>query len=271
MNDKSNRPALVLAAHGSLAAPDSNQPLYDLADAIATRNLFSVVTPAFLNGDPLMANVLQRLPVGDVVFVPVMTSVGYYLQTVIPKRIAENPHHADYRIFMSSVVGMHEKIADLAVTRIDQSMAADGMASDDTTVVLVGHGTRRNANSAKSTYDLLDQLKHRRPRLKFEIAFLDQDPEAESVAQSIATPHTLIVPFLISRGPHTTVDIPQAFGLPCGSSIQFPNKKQVGDQISVCDLPIGMYPQVADLCVELALNELKHGAPVELPIPQHAT
>ncbi len=261
--------ALVLGAHGSLAAPDSNQPLYDLADSISATDIFSAVTPAFLNGDPLMTNFLAHLPEGDVVIVPAMTSVGYYLQSVIPKRIAENPNHQQCRIFISPVVGMHKRIAGLAAARIDATMTADGMRTDDTTVVLVGHGTRRNANSCKSTYDLLDQLKQLRPELTFEIAFLDQDPEAEAVAQKIDTPHTVVIPFLISRGPHTTVDIPEAFGLDAGPEVEFPNRKQTdhvdGHRICICDLPIGMYPEIADLCIELALAELKNGTPVTLP------
>jgi len=166
--NKPTQCALVLGAHGSLAAPDSNQPLYDLADSISAKGLFSKVTPAFLNGDPLMTDFLQHLPTGevrDVVIVPAMTSVGYYLQSVIPKRIAENPDHADYRIFITPVVGMHQKIAQLVAARIEHTMAGDGMAADDTTIVLVGHGTRRNANSCKSTYALLKRLpkKHTHP------------------------------------------------------------------------------------------------------------
>jgi sirohydrochlorin cobaltochelatase len=267
--------ALVLGAHGSRAASDSNQPLYDLADTISAKGIFTAVTPAFLNGDPLMTDFLGQLPKGDVVIVPAMTSVGYYLQSVIPKQIAENPDHADYRIFISPVVGMHEKIGTLAATRIDQTMAADSMSADDTTVVLVGHGTRRNANSCKSTYALLDQLKQLRPDLKFEVAFLDQDPEAEAVAQKIDTKHTVIIPFLISRGPHTTVDIPEAFGLDAGPQVQFPNRKHfqdaAGERICVCDTPIGMYPEVADLCVELALGELEQGTPIELPTLEQLT
>jgi hypothetical protein len=39
----------------------------------------------------------------------------------------------------------------------------------------------------------------------------------------------------------------------------------------VCDLPMGMYPQIADLCVELAIAEIEHGVPVTLPNLESAT
>lgn len=262
--------ALVLGAHGSMAAADSNRPLFDLAAAIAIKDIFATVTPAFLNGLPEMTDVMRLLPpaneVEKIVIVPAMTSVGYYLQSVIPKRLAQNGGHDDYSIFISPVVGMHEKIANLMTARVEKMIAANGLPVDDTTIVLIGHGTRRNANSSKSTYALLEQLKDLRPELNYEVAFLDQDPEADAVAAAITTRHKLLLPFLISRGPHTTVDIPVAFGLPSGPEVVFPNALTTDDgKVCVCDSPMGMYPEIADLCVELAIAELEQGTPVTLP------
>ena len=262
--------ALILGAHGSMAAPDSNQPLHDLAASIAIKDIFATVTPAFLNGLPEMADFIRLLPpsteVENIVIVPAMTSVGYYLQSVIPKRLAQNPQHNQYNLFISPVIGMHQKIAILIIERAEKMMTQRQLDSGDTTIALIGHGTRRNANSSKSTYALLQQLKDLRPELKYEIAFLDQDPEAEAVAAAITTRHKLIIPFLISRGPHTTVDIPEAFGLPSGPEVKFPNSLTTDDgDVCICDLPMGMYPEIADLCVELAIAELEQSTPVTLP------
>ena len=262
--------ALILGAHGSMAAPDSNQPLFETAAEIAARDIFATVTPAFLNGEPLMTNFMQLLSssseIENIVIVPAMTSVGYYLQSVIPKRLAENGGHNDYSIFISPVVGMHKKIAGLIIDRVEKMLAEENLSAGDTTIALIGHGTRRNANSSKSTYDLLKQLKELRPTLNYEIAFLDQDPEADAVAAAITTRHKLIVPFLISRGPHTTVDIPEAFGLPAGPDVTFPNSNtDENDNVCICDFPIGMYPEIADLCIELAVAEIENGTPVTLP------
>ncbi len=261
--------ALILGAHGSMAAPDSNQPLHDLAAAIAIKDIFATVTPAFLNGLPDMSDFMrlfQDKQVENVVIVPAMTSVGYYLQKVIPKRLAENPQHKQYNLFISPVIGMHEKIASLILNRVGHMLKNKALETDDTTIALIGHGTRRNANSSKSTYALLQQLKDLRPELNYEIAFLDQDPEADAVANAISTRHTIVVPFLISRGPHTTVDIPEAFGLPSGPAVKFPNVATTADgDVCICDLPIGMYPEIADLCIETAISALEQNKPVSLP------
>lgn len=262
--------ALILGAHGSIAAVDSNQPLHDLAAAIAIKDIFATVTPAFLHGLPAMNDFMRLLPCPDqvenIVIVPAMTSVGYYLQKVIPKRLAENPQHNQYNLFISPVIGMHQKIAGLILKRVEQMLIDRKLDAADTTIALIGHGTRRNANSSKSTYALLQQLKDLRPELNYEIAFLDQDPEADVVAKSISTRHKIIVPFLISRGPHTTVDIPEAFGLPSGPAVKFPNTAVTADDgVCVCDFPIGMYPEIADLCIEMAITQLEQGSPVSLP------
>ena len=53
--------SLILAAHGSEAASDSNAPVVELANQIASRGLFASVTPAFLLGQPNMSNVLDHI------------------------------------------------------------------------------------------------------------------------------------------------------------------------------------------------------------------
>jgi len=58
--------SLILAAHGSEASPRSNQPLHDLAAALSATGMFDYVTPAFLMGQPLMTEVLESLPAGEV-------------------------------------------------------------------------------------------------------------------------------------------------------------------------------------------------------------
>ena len=261
--------SLVLAAHGSLAAENSNQPLHDLADSIAialesrsaSRN-FEIVSPAFLNGQPTMSNVLQSLPPGDVVVVPVMTSQGYYMQK-LPGKFAENNNAEQFRLWMTPVVGMHHSIPNRIQGRIARLLAKYELAISETTVVVVGHGTRRNPSSGQSTIDLANTLALHFPGLNFETAFLDQDPTVHQIAANIETPNTLVIPFLISRGPHSTEDVPQAFGLPSGPDIQFPLVK--GDNgLCICDLPVGMYPDIAEVCLELADDAVLNGKPIQL-------
>jgi sirohydrochlorin ferrochelatase len=97
-----------------------------------------------------------------------------------------------------------------------------------------------------------------------KVAFIDQEPAIDTVVQQITTPHRLVVPFLISRGPHATVDVPQAVGLPTGPEIEFPIVGNTDNHITICDLPVGMYSEISDVCLELATDQLMGGVPVEL-------
>ena len=257
--------SLVLAAHGSLAAENSNQPLFDLAASIARFEKFAVVTPAFLNGQPEMTNVLSLLPPGDVVIVPVMTSEGYYLNK-LPGKFAENESTDQYRCVMSRVVGVHESIPNRISDRISDAFADYELDPSETTVVVIGHGTRRNKTSGRSTIELTAQLQERHPALRLETGFLDQDPTAAKVAEEIDTNNTLIVPFLISRGPHSTDDIPDAFGLPAGPDVEFPIVQNHRNGTCICDLPVGMYPENAEVCLELASEALAFGSPIDFAL-----
>lgn len=250
--------SLILAAHGSEAASDSNAPVVDLAKQIASRGMFANVTPAFLLGQPNMSNVLDHIRdvAEKVVVVPLMTSAGYYLNSVIPKRLAENTDSENIDWHISSVAGMHERIAELMMERINLRLHENDIVESETTIVLIGHGTRRNRNSAKSTFALFEKLKHAFPNARNRVAFLDQDPEAPLVAASIVEGHTIVVPFLVSRGPHTTVDVPEAFGLPSGPDVEFPvvseSSSRSGIRKTIIEEPLAYYPQMADICIELA-------------------
>lgn len=261
--------SLVLAAHGSEAAPDSNAPVEELANQIRDMNLFTDVTPAFLMGQPNMTNVLQHAGSKKVVVVPLMTSAGYYLNSVIPKKLAANPAANSREWLISSVAGMHPWIADLMIDRTRHQMEQLDLPEDQTTIVLVGHGTRRNKNSAKSAFDLFEKIKTAFPNSRTRVAFLDQDPEAPLVAASVLEGHTIVVPFLVSRGPHTTVDVPEAFNLPSGPDIQFPivetNESRSGRRTTVCIEPLALYPEMSKICIELAIETIEHDQKLTLP------
>ena len=267
--------SIVLAAHGSLATDNSNQPLYDLAEAISNHQRAveffgdsSIrVTPAFLNGDPEMVNVLDQLPAGDVVVVPVMTSEGYYFNA-LPGKYVQNKTADQFQLFMASVVGVHPSAGKIIGQRVSSLLREFDLTPVDTTVVVVGHGTRRNKNSCRSTLalteSLIQNLAPAHTELQFKTGFLDQDPEAVTIAAEVRTKHTLVIPFLISRGPHTTIDVPAAFGLPKGPDVEFPIVKACKNGVCICDAPMAMYPQLATVCLELAIEAI-NGQPIKLP------
>ncbi len=248
--------SLVLAAHGSQAESNSNQPVFDLAAQIASQQIFSEVTPAFLHGDPHIDRVLDCLPIGDVIVIPVMTSQGYFSRTVVPERLAQNGSHDLHRVLITPVLGTHPRISELVSDRITSAMESFALTDGDAIVVLVGHGTSRNPDSSKTTYELATRIREHLPDINLQVGFLDQEPMLDEVVSRITAPNRLVIPFLISRGPHATVDVPAAFGLPTGGQIEFPLSMAGPHGITVCDLPVGMYPEIAEVCLEIAADKM---------------
>ncbi len=256
--------SLVLAAHGSLAEKNSNRPIFELADRVAAAGLFTKVTPAFLNGQPQLTDVFDSLPPGDTVIVPLMTSEGYYSKTILPGKLAENARLDQFRVFVSPALGIHPPLAQLVANRIVAIMTLCQLQPTETTVALIGHGTRRHPESGAATKDLAARVRQLAPELTIDIAFIDQEPSISELVRRINTPHRLVVPFLISRGPHATVDVPEAFGLPTGPAVEFPIVENSNGNITICDVPVGMYPEISAACLELATDQLMGGTPVEL-------
>lgn len=264
--------SLILASHGSTAAPDSNQPLFDLAERVAQldkscEHIFDVVKPAFLMGEPEMTNVFDMLGRGHnitggaAVIVPIMTSQGYYLKK-LPGKFNENKSLSNFQVSMAPVIGVHPSMPGRIANHISSLLSQYNLSPSETTVAVIGHGTRRNTTSGQSTFRLTEQLKESfyGSELTFTTGFLDQDPTAELIASQISTPNTLIVPFLVSRGPHTTVDVPEAFRFHGGADLKFPVVHQITESKTlVYAPPLATYPGIDELCLELATEALSSG------------
>ena len=247
--------SLILAAHGSEALPLSNQPLHDLAASLKAMGLFDHITPAFLMGQPLMTEVLESLPAGEAIVIPVMTSDGYYLKK-LPEKFKQNANYDQFRLSISPVVGLHPAIAKTISDRLAGHLKEHKLTAADTTVVVVGHGTRRNTTSGAATFALVDSLRNDHPGFEIKAAFLDQDPEIGLIANSIETPNCVVLPFLVSLGPHMTHDTPAAFGLPTGHDLQFPliGERLVAGQtgICLCDSPLAAHEQLPAVIAQMA-------------------
>ena len=265
--------SIVLAAHGSTATDHSNAPLHEMAAAILNRQRegsadwpdlwIEKITPAFLQGEPQMTQVLESLPEGDVVVIPVMTSNGYYLRK-LPDKFASNRNVDKFQLHLSPVFGMHAIIADEMKSLVANHLSNLNLKPEETTAVVIGHGTRRNKTSGESTYRLTKTLADQFPQLNCLTGFLDQDPTAEQIASEIKTPNTIILPFLISRGPHTTEDVPLAFHLPTGPDLPFPCIRRSDSGIQIYEKPLAMYSQAVDICIALASEALDANQPVKL-------
>ncbi|MDQ3136074.1 MAG: uroporphyrinogen-III C-methyltransferase [Gemmatimonadota bacterium] len=239
--------ALVLAAHGSRRDPTANALVRRLVESLRGRRLFDEVAAAFHQGEPGFGAVLDELAAEEVTVVPFLTSAGHYSGTVLPEALARNRRFADVRLRQSPPVGTHAGVAPLVARRVTELLREQRAARETVGLVLVGHGTKRNAESRIATEQLAETLRRRRVAGEILAAFLDDDPPVDETVARLSSPTVLVVPFLIGGGAHTLDDIPRLVGLPEGS-----RRGQSGNRLLLIDDAVGTYPGLEEIVVDLA-------------------
>jgi len=243
--------------------PSTNEQLGGLARRIAERNLFDEVTAAFHHGRPTFATVLDTLTADEVIVVPVMTSAGYYSEVVLRRELARNRRFHEVRTRRTVPIGTHPQIVDLVSNRLERLAQEYDLDPERTTVAVVGHGTASHADSRRATEALAESLTRRRNWGQILAAFLDEEPVVETILQRANEASVVVIPFLISGGPHATVDIPMRLGLPCTGAPVPPFLVFIDSRWVVVDRAIGMDPRIEDLIVDIAMRSIDL-APMEL-------
>jgi len=88
----------------------------------------------------------------------------------------------------------------------------------DATLVILGHGTTLNDDSAAPVLQHTAELRRRKIFGEVRAAFWKQAPQIKNVLAEISAPQIFIVPFFISEGYFSTEIIPQELGF------QFPDR-----------------------------------------------
>lgn len=87
----------------------------------------------------------------------------------------------------------------------------------DATLILIGHGSTLNADSAAPTYLHADELRRRGMFADVLEAFWKQEPCIAAVLRGAFTPRVFVVPLFISEGYFTEQVIPRELGLSDGT------------------------------------------------------
>ncbi len=280
---RTSRGALILAAHGSRAMPSTNRLVRQCSDHFRDLGLFDEVTAAFHRGEPAFAAVLDYLSADEVTVVPLMSSEGYFSQIVLPRELKKNVRYAEQRVHQTRPVGTHPGIVPLVARRVHDRMEEHDLQPGSTTLAIVGHGTGRHQCSRAATIGLADALGRLDLCRQVLPAFLDEDPGVGTIHDRATQANIIVVPFLISRGPHATQDIPEAVGLTvpianptvcsrprqngCAFVVQhgyasvatrtgmLPTAGRVGGRFIVCDTPVGTDSGIIEIIADLARSK----------------
>ena len=85
-------------------------------------------------------------------------------------------------------------------------------------LVLLGHGSTQNAESAVPVFQHAAELRRRKIFVEVREAFWKQEPRLQNVLSEISAPRVFIVPLFISEGYFSDQMIPRALGFAPGNS-----------------------------------------------------
>src|SRR6201987_1220444 len=270
--------ALLVVAHGSTVNPDSSAPTLAHAAEIRRRKLFAEVGCAFWKEEPSLRDALflfDLAEVREVFVVPNFISEGYFTQTVIPRELELNGKtttRANGQTWSyAEPVGNHALMTDLLVQRAREIAA--NIPEDETSLLIVAHGTDLNENSAVAAKREAEKIRALGRYADVLNVYMEEPPLVSDWRKLTETPNVVVVPFFISDGLHSYEDIPKLLGIkerrlptrrkgPSGWLESRPSLKEIFRQnpyaIDGRNLfyapSIGTDPGFADIIVEQALS-----------------
>lgn len=206
--------ALIIVGHGSTVNPDSSAPTFDHAEAILRKGVFGEVHCAFWKEEPSLRQVLHMVDREDVYVVPNFISEGYFTRTVIPRELELTGPLTikdGCRLKYCEPVGNHERMCELLLKRAAE--VAPGVPTKECSLLIVGHGTNLNDNSAFAAKREVDRI--RETGLYGEVfnTYMEEAPLVSEWDSYTHCPNVVVVPFFIADGLHSYQDIPVLLGI----------------------------------------------------------
>jgi sirohydrochlorin cobaltochelatase len=156
------------------------------------------------------------------------------------------------RVHYCGPVGTHDEMSDVIVRRAE-SVTDDPAVGDGVGLAVVGHGTKRNENSAKAVEYHADRIRERGRFAEVQALFMDEDPEIDDVTDHFASDDIVVVPLFIADGYHTQEDIPEDMGIAHADGKWETPATVDGKQIWYAGA-VGTEPLLADVVLERAAD-----------------
>ena len=206
--------ALLIIGHGSTVNPDSSAPTFDHAEAILRQGVFKEIHCAFWKEEPSLRQVLHMVDSDDVYIVTNFISEGYFTRTVIPRELElEGPitTRNGRTLKYCEPVGNHPRMSELLLKRAAE--VAPGVPPADTSLLIVGHGTNLNDNSAFAAKREVDRIRDMGLYGEVLNTYMEEPPLISDWDTCTSHPNVVVVPFFIADGLHSYQDIPVLLGI----------------------------------------------------------
>jgi sirohydrochlorin cobaltochelatase len=233
VQDRANS-ALLIVGHGSTVNPDSSAPTLAHAAEIRRRNIFGEVACAFWKEEPSLRDAMFLFDpdtIKNVYVVPNFISEGYFTQTIIPRELELNGRvtkRASRQTWnYGEPVGNHSLMTELLVQRARD--IAQGIPENETSLLIVAHGTDLNENSAVAAKREATKIRALGRYANVLNVYMEEFPLVSDWKVLTSTPNVVVVPFFISDGLHSYEDIPVLLGITDEESTS--SRRQTGDEV----------------------------------------
>ncbi len=264
-----DKTALLIVAHGSTVNPDSSTPTLAHAAEIRRRKVFADVASAFWKEEPSLRDAVFLFDpesIRQVYVVPNFISEGYFTQTVVPRELELNgpvTKRSNGQLWKyCEPVGNHPMMTELLLRRARE--IAPNIPDEDTTLLIVAHGTDLNENSATAAKREAEKIRALGKYASVLNVYMEESPLVADWRELTKTRNVVVVPFFISDGLHSYEDIPILLGIPNGGSrtgshaargeIFRSNPYKIDNRSLFYAPSIGTDPGFADIILEQALN-----------------
>jgi sirohydrochlorin cobaltochelatase len=122
----------------------------------------------------------------------------------------------------------------------------------DAALVLIGHGSTVNAESAATVYQQAAELRRRKQFAEVREAFWKQEPRLNTVASEPSAARIFFAPFFISEGYFSEEVIPKELGFRAEGQGEFARVLRRGGQSLFYCRPIGTHPSMTGVLLARA-------------------
>ncbi len=212
---------LLVVSHGSSVDPESYRPLVALVDQMRRSGLVDGAQVGFLKQSPTLAQGWEKIRGSSVVVLPYLASAGFFAQRILPEKLGfphvefDVPFEFQGRtVVYTRPIGTHGAVIDVVEqAALEIADGATGPEADQTTLVVVGHGTPRHRASGQSVRECVAELQRRGRFAHVLDAFVDEEPFVDGVLERCPTGDVVVLPYFVCDGPHVREDIPQGLGI----------------------------------------------------------
>lgn len=191
-----------------------------------------------LKGRPSVAEAIGALTADAIIVVPLLMADGYAAQDLLPRALAEADDGRP--IFVAPPVGLNPTFPDLIRKRAKDRCRQRNWRPADTALILVGHGTHRNANSTEAARRHATAVRQACDFADVRTAFLEVPPSLPEALDRLGGRNAVVIGLFADRGVHGEEDLPR-LAAPYGDRVAY-------------DGPVGTAPEIAEIILAQAAS-----------------